>query len=97
MNDAPRQSQCLDVIFETMRESILLLDGELRVRKANQSFYKLFNAKSRATEGCCIYDLVEGKWDIPTLRRLLGEVIAGNALLRDYKVPRPSPVLAREL
>jgi two-component system CheB/CheR fusion protein len=52
-------------IVETVRESLLVLDGNFRVQSANQSFFKKFQVKEKQTIGQLIYDLGNGQWNIP--------------------------------
>ena len=41
-------------VVDTVREPLVILDGELRVEKANAAFYDTFHAKpSRLGAGCC--------------------------------------------
>jgi len=56
---------------ETVREPLLVLDGELRVTSANGSFYREFSVTPAETVGRLIYDLGNRQWDIPRLRALL--------------------------
>ena len=44
-------------IFNTVRNSILILDENLRVLLANRSFFSTFNLDSRETVGSLLYDL----------------------------------------
>ncbi len=87
LNDELRQSRSyLDAIVETLRESLLVLDGDLRVQKANHEFYETFRVRPEETLGRHIYDLGDGQWNIPGLRRLLEEVLPEDRQLRDYEV-----------
>lgn len=45
-------------IVETIRESLLILDANLRVLSANRSFYRMFAVKREETEGRPLYELV---------------------------------------
>ncbi len=56
--------------IETVRESLLVLDSDLRILKANRNFYRNFLLTPKETLGHLIYDLGNGHWDIPRLRRL---------------------------
>ena len=38
------------------------------------------------TEGCFLYDLANGQWNIPALRKLLAEILPNKTMLRDYEV-----------
>ncbi len=62
-------------IVETLRDSLLILDDNLKVLSANRSFYKIFNTTSEKTVGKFIYELEDNNWDIPELRKLLEEII----------------------
>ncbi len=75
-----------DNIIDTMRESLLILDKDLKVRSANRTFYKVFNTVSEKTVGKFIYELDDNKWDIPDLRKLLEEIIPKSTFLEDYEV-----------
>ena len=87
LNDELQQSRNhLDAIVETLRESLLVLDGDLRVQKANREFFETFHLRPEETLQRHIYDLADGQWDISGLRRLLEEVLPEDHPLRDYEV-----------
>src|SRR5258706_6404627 len=44
-----------------------------------------------------MFDLGNGKWDIPELRRLLGEVLPQNKAVRDFRVEHNFPELGRRV
>ncbi|MDP3683803.1 MAG: PAS domain-containing protein, partial [Ignavibacteria bacterium] len=75
-----------DNIVNTVRDSLLILDKDLKVLSANRSFYKMFNTVSEKTVGKFIYDLQDKNWDIPELRKLLEEIIPANSFFEDYEV-----------
>ncbi len=62
-------------IVDTVREALIVLDRDLRVVAASRSFYQTFGASPQDTQGQLFYDLDNGRWNIPALRRLLEEVI----------------------
>jgi two-component system CheB/CheR fusion protein len=68
-------------IIATIREPIVVLDKDMRVRTANQSYYKKFKTTEEETEGKSFYQLRKGLWDIPTLRSALE-----NSLLTDGRI-----------
>ncbi|GAB6096806.1 hypothetical protein JCM14469_30590 [Desulfatiferula olefinivorans] len=76
----------LDVILNSLREPLLLLDHELKIIKANQAFYQAFDVKPEQTAGVMIYDLGNRQWDIPALRKLLEEILPLNTQFNDYEV-----------
>ena len=78
-------------IFETVREPLLILDFGLHVVSANRSFYRTFESSREKVEGELIYDLGNGQWDIPDLRKLLEEIIPQNASFEGYEVEHDFP------
>ena len=87
LNDELQQSRnYLDAIVETLRESLLVLDGDLRVQKANRKFFETFHLRPEETLQRHIYDLADGQWNISGMRRLLEEVLPEDHPLRDYEV-----------
>ncbi|HTW89286.1 MAG TPA: chemotaxis protein CheB [Candidatus Binataceae bacterium] len=85
----------LGAIIETMRESLLVLDGELRVITANHAFYQAFRVKPEDTISGLLYQLGNGQWNIPRLRTLLEEILPHSRSLRDFEVTHQFPELGK--
>jgi len=85
-----------DDIIATLREPFVILDGDLRVKTANRSFYDSFHVSKEETENCLVYDLGNGQWDIPGLRTLLDEVLSRNQSVHDFEVEHSFPTLGRK-
>ena len=73
-------------IVETVREPLVVLDLELMILSANQSFYDTFKATSQETVGKFIYDLGNRQWDIPRLRSLLENIFTNDTVINNYEV-----------
>jgi two-component system, chemotaxis family, CheB/CheR fusion protein len=73
-------------VLDTVREPLIILDEQLRVVRANRSFYRVFQVSPEDTEGRRIYDLGDRQWNIPSLRKLLEEIIPENASFDDFEV-----------
>ena len=73
-------------IFNTVRESILILDADMRVLSANRSFFTTFKVDSANTIGSLLYDLGNGQWNIPYLRMLIEDVLPKNDTVDDYEI-----------
>ena len=82
-------------IVDTVREPLLVLDRELRVVAASRSFYETFRVERDETVGRPLYELGNGQWDIPELRRLLEEVIPRSRAVEGYEVEHDFPDLGR--
>jgi PAS domain S-box-containing protein len=73
-------------IVATVREPLIILDSELRVRSANRSFYETFKVEPADTEGRSVYELGNGQWNIPALRTLLEETLPLQSSFDDFEV-----------
>jgi two-component system CheB/CheR fusion protein len=84
-------------IVDTVREPLVILDGSLRVRQANRSFYQTFHVQPEGTEGCFLYDLGNRQWDSPALRKLLEEILPQNTVFNDFEVVHDFPAIGRKV
>jgi len=50
-------------IVETVRQPLVVLDADLRVRSANRSFYKTFQVLPEKSEGRLLHELGERQWE----------------------------------
>jgi two-component system CheB/CheR fusion protein len=75
-----------EAIVATVREPLLVLDKNLRVKTANHSFYKTFQVNVEETENHLIYELGKGQWNIPELRTLLENILPEKSKFSDYEV-----------
>ncbi|MBA3515916.1 MAG: EAL domain-containing protein [Pyrinomonadaceae bacterium] len=75
-----------EAIIETVREPLIVLDGNLRVLRANRSFYEDFQVTPEETENHLVFDLGNRQWDIPGLRALLEEILPKNNQFQDFEV-----------
>ncbi len=82
-------------IVDTVREALIVLDRNLRVVAASRSFYQTFGADPQDTQGQLLYDLGNGQWNIPALRRLLEEVIPQRRTIESYEVEHDFPTIGR--
>lgn len=60
---------------------------------ANRSFYRAFKVDPAQTQGCLLYALGDGQWDIPALRVLLETVIPEQTAMDDFEVAHDFPGL----
>lgn len=83
-------------LVDVARESFLILDANLRVISANNIFYQNFRVKSAQTEKKLLWELGNGQWNIPELRKLLGEVLPKRKVVRDYEVTHIFETIGRK-
>jgi two-component system CheB/CheR fusion protein len=75
-----------EAIVANIREPLLVLDKALRVKSANDAFYKIFRVNEQETEGVYIYDLGNRQWNIPELRILLEKILPEKSKFNDFEV-----------
>jgi len=92
LNDELRESRDFaEAVVETVHHPLLVLDGKLRVQQANRAFYQTFKITREATEQGLLYQLGQGQWDIPALRRLLEEILPAQTAFQNEEVTQVFP------
>ena len=82
-------------ILDTMREPMVVLNVDLKVQSVNEAFIRTFRVSKGKTEGKQIYELGNGQWDIPELRKLLGEILPKNTYFEDFLVEHDFPKIGK--
>ena len=82
-------------IVNTVSELLVVLDGQLQVVSASRSFYTYFQVKAEETVGRRIYDLGNGQWRIPALRKLLEDILPHDQVIEGYVVEHDFPGLGQ--
>ncbi len=90
------QNYALNIV-DTVREPLLILDTTLRVRSANRAFYQTFQVSAEETVDQLIYELGNGQWDIPDLRRLLEDIVPKSSVFNDFELEHTFPVIGRRV
>lgn len=75
-----------EAIIDAIHEPLLVLHPDLRVRTANLAFYKTFKLTPEKTEEKLIYDLDDGQWDIPQLKKYFERIINSKLHVRDLEL-----------
>ncbi|HYM09286.1 MAG TPA: chemotaxis protein CheB, partial [Bryobacterales bacterium] len=83
-------------IVDTVPTSVIVLDRDLRVKAANQSFYKTFALSPPEAENRALLDLDEGQWNIPGLRPLLDDVLVNSTRFQHFEVEHAFPRVGRK-
>jgi PAS domain S-box-containing protein len=76
----------LENIIDTIQESLIVLDEQMRVLTVNRSFLTQFQVSPEETEGRLIYYLGNGQWDIPQLHDLLENIIPHQTRFENFEV-----------
>jgi two-component system CheB/CheR fusion protein len=78
-------------IVRTVHDPMIVLAGDLRIQSANPAFYQFFQVHPKETEGHLIYELGNGQWNIPELRKLLEEMLPKAGWITNYMVEQDFP------
>jgi len=80
-------------IVTTIREPLLILTGNLKIRSCNRSFYIKFQTTEEETEGRLLFELGNKQWDIPALRKMLEKMLPEKSSITDFEVQHHFPDL----
>ena len=75
-----------EAIVTTMRQPLVVLDGRLRIKTANASFYKKFNVDEEETENKLFYEIQNHQFDDTMLRSLLEKILPQKNRIEDFEI-----------
>jgi diguanylate cyclase (GGDEF)-like protein len=76
-------AQC---ILDTLQDPLVVLNDSLRVVAANRTFYRTFQVSPSETVGRFIFELGNGQWNIPDLRKQLDQVLSMGSMIEAFEV-----------
>jgi two-component system CheB/CheR fusion protein len=80
-----------DAIIDAVREPLLVLDADMRVRRVNTAFCRLFRRTLAELDGRSVYEVDDGRWDAPALRTLLEDILPRNRAFDDFHIEQDIP------
>jgi two-component system CheB/CheR fusion protein len=83
-------------IVSTIRDPLIIMDKEFRVKRATGGFYKKFKISEKETEGQYIYDLGNKQWDIPALKELLENILPYKKEIDSFEVKHSFPLIGQK-
>jgi two-component system CheB/CheR fusion protein len=86
-----------EAIVQTVRESLVILDKNLKIKTANRAFYQTFQTSPEETEDHLIYEVGNGQWDIPDFKKLLEDLLSQNASFQDFEMEHEFPAIGRKI
>jgi len=84
-------------VVDVVREPVLVLDKNFWVIAANEPFYQKFQVKPEETENKTLYELGDGQWNIPALRKLLEDILPKNTFFKGFEVTHDFPSIGRKV
>ena len=73
-----------EAIINTVREPLIVLDGDLKILRANPAYYADFKVRREETEGRVLSEVEAAQWNVPQLIEQLRGVMTHNAVLTNY-------------
>lgn len=86
----------IKTVVDVVREPVLILDKNLRVMAANEAFYRVFQVEAMNTEQKIVYELGNGQWNIPALRKLLEDILPRNTFFKGFEVTHEFPAIGQK-
>jgi nitrogen-specific signal transduction histidine kinase len=83
-------------VVDVVHEPVLILDKNFSVMAANESFYRTFQVEPKDTEKRIVYELGNGQWNIPALRKLLEDILPKNSFFKGFEVTHDFPSIGRK-
>jgi len=87
----------IKTVVDVVRQPILILDKNLRVMAANEAFYQTFQVEAKDSEKKIVYELGNGQWNIPSLRKLLDDILPKNTFFKGFEVAHEFPTIGRKV
>lgn len=81
--------------MDTVREPLLVIDGEFAVVAASRSFYQKFRVKHAEVIGRSIFDVVDAQLNLPALRTLLQTVASTHKFVDGFEAEATFPGLGK--
>jgi two-component sensor histidine kinase len=79
------------IVMETVREPLLVLDNKLRILAASDSFHRAFQLHPEQTYNERLFDLDNGAWDIAALHTLLEKTLVDRPVVEGFQVAQNFP------
>lgn len=87
----------IKTVVDVVREPVLILDKDLRVMTANESFFRTFQVEQKDTTNKHVYELGNGQWNIPALKKLLEDILPKNSFFKGFEVVHEFPFIGRKV
>ena len=79
-------------IVDTVRDPLVILEGDMTVASANRAFLGLFGVPAERVVGRKLEDLGEGQWNVSALGLLLAKVVPDEAAFDGFEIEDEFPV-----
>jgi PAS domain S-box-containing protein len=95
--DLQENEAYLASIVETMRESLVVLDPQMRVLSVNEHFCRFFKSAENDIKGKVLFEHNNGQWNLPELKNLLINILPNNNPFEGFEIENEFPNIGRKL
>ncbi len=86
----------IKTVVDVVHEPVLILDKNLHILAANGPFYEMFQVEPKDTENKIVYELGNGQWNIPKLRKLIEDILPKNSFFKGFEVTHNFPSIGQK-
>jgi two-component system CheB/CheR fusion protein len=94
---ADRARSYADIIIETVRQPLAVLDDGQRILRVNPAFSLDLGVARGDAEGRLLHEMDGGRWNIAGLRQTLHDIVNNNHTMEDYQVTVDLPARGRRV
>ncbi len=80
-----------ETIVESIRDPLLVLDGDLRIVRVNRAFYRMFKLKPASTVNRLLHEIGRGQWDRPELLEKVRRIIPKRESFENFEMTSVFP------
>jgi len=84
-------------VVTTIREPLVVLNKDLKVRSANKAYCNKFQTSEEETVGKSFLELGNKRWDIPGLKETLEKINSEKTSVVDFEIPQTFPQLGERI
>lgn len=91
--ESRRNWQLTQSIVDTIRDPLVVLEGDMTIVTASKAFLKMFGITEAETRGRRVAELGQHQWDVPALRHLMEKVLPENKPIESFEIEDNFPGL----
>jgi len=95
--ESNRNSQLTQSIVDTIRDPLVVLEGDMTIVTASKAFLTIFGITQADAHGRRVSELGEHQWDVPALRHLMEKVLPENKPIESFEIEDNFPGLGRRV
>jgi PAS domain S-box-containing protein len=96
-NDLQESEIYLGSIIETIRESLLVLNSDLKILSVNEHFCRFFKIREQEVVGKFVTEMGNGSWNIPEFVDLLQNILPHNNPFENFELCYDFPGVGRKV